>query len=134
MSQENVELFRRAAQAWDRGDLDGLLAFYDADAELDFARYDGWVERPVFRGHAAIRAFLEQWREPFAAYQYEVERYIDAGERVLALCSQSGSGSGSTGLAIMRLAQLATFKDGLIVRIENYSNREEALEAVGLSE
>jgi ketosteroid isomerase-like protein len=134
VSQENVELFRRAAEAWDRGDLDELLAFYDPEAELDFARYDGWVERSVFRGHAEIRTFLEQWREPFAGYRYEVERYVDAGERVLALCSQSGTGFGSTGLAMMRLAQLATFRDGLIVRIENYSNRKEALEAVGLSE
>jgi ketosteroid isomerase-like protein len=134
MSQENVELFRRGAEAWDRGDLDELLALYDAEAELDFVRFEGWVERPVFRGRAAIRAFFEQWREAFADYRYEVERYVDAGERVLALCSQSGAGPGSTGLAMMRLAQIATFKDGLIVRMENYSDREQALDAVGLSE
>jgi ketosteroid isomerase-like protein len=134
MSQENVELFRRGADAWDRGDLDELLALYDAEAELDFVRFEGWVERPVFRGRAAIRAFFEQWREAFADYRYEVERYVDAGERVLALCSQSGAGPGSTGLAMMRLAQIATFKDGLIVRMENYSDREQALDAVGLSE
>jgi hypothetical protein len=35
---------------------------------------------------------------------------------------------------MMRLAQIATFKDGYIVRLENYSNRAEALEAVGLTE
>ena len=134
MSQENVELFRRGAEAWDRGDLDELLALYDAEAELDFVRFEGWVERPVFRGRAAIRAFFEQWREAFADYRYVVERYVDAGERVLALCSQSGAGPGSTGLAMMRLAQIATFKDGLIVRMENYSDREQALDAVGLSE
>jgi len=134
MSQENVELFRRAADAWDRGDFDALLAFYDPDAELDFARYDGWVERTVFRGPPAIRAFLEQWRGAFSDYRYEVERYIDLGERVLALCSQSGVGPGSSGVAMMRLAQLATFKDGCILRLENYSDRQEALQAVGLSE
>jgi ketosteroid isomerase-like protein len=134
MSQENVELFRRGAEAWGRGDLDELLTLYDPEAELDFVRFDGWVERPVFRGREAIRAFFEQWREAFADYRYEVERYVDAGERVLALCSQSGAGPGSTGVAMMRLAQIATFKDGYIVRLENYSNRAEALEAVGLSE
>jgi ketosteroid isomerase-like protein len=32
MSQENVELFRQAAEAWDRGDLDALLALYDPEA------------------------------------------------------------------------------------------------------
>jgi ketosteroid isomerase-like protein len=133
MSRENVELFRRGAEAWDRGDLDELLALYDPEAELDFASYEGWVERPVFRGRAAIRAFFEQWRETFADYRYEVERYVDAGERVLALCSQRGAGPGSTGVAMMRLAQIATFKDGLIVRMENYSDREQALEAMGLT-
>jgi ketosteroid isomerase-like protein len=134
MSQENVELFRRAAEAWGRGDLDGLLTLYDPDAEMDFVRFEGWVERPVFRGREAIRAFLEQWREAFVGYRFDVERCIDVGERVLALCSQSGAGAGSTGLAVMRLAQIATFKDGLVVRLENYSDRTQALEAVGLSE
>jgi ketosteroid isomerase-like protein len=133
MSQENVELFRRGAEAWSRGDLDELLLLYDPEAELDFVRFEGWVERPVFRGHAAIRAFFEQWRVVFTEYRYEVERYIDAGERVLVLCSQSGAGPGSTGVAMMRLAQIATFKNGLIVRMENYSNRAEALAAVGMS-
>jgi ketosteroid isomerase-like protein len=134
MSQENVELFRQAAAAWDRGDLDGLLAVYDPDAEMDFVRFEGWVERPVFRGREEIRAFLEQWREAFVGYRFEVERYIDAGERVLALCSQSGSGVGGSGLAVMRLAQIATFKEGLVVRLENYSDRKQALEAVRLAE
>ena len=134
MSQENVALFQQGAEAWDRGDLAGLLGCYDPDIEMDFAAYDGWVERPVFRGHAEIRAFLEQWREAFAGYRFEVERCIDLGERVLALCSQSGAGTGSSGLAVMRLAQIATFKDGLIVRLQNYSDRKQALEAVGLSE
>jgi ketosteroid isomerase-like protein len=85
MSQGNVELFRQAAEAWDRGDLDDLLARYDPEVELDFVRFEGWVERPVFRGREAIRAFLEQWREAFVDYRFEVERYIDAGERVLAI-------------------------------------------------
>jgi ketosteroid isomerase-like protein len=134
MSQENVELFRRGAEAWRRGDLDELLTLYDPEAELDFVRFEAWLERTVFRGRAAIRAFFEQWLEAFADYRYEVERYVDAGERVLALCSQSGAGPGSTGVAMMRLAQIATFKDGYIVRMENFSNRDEALQAVGLSE
>jgi ketosteroid isomerase-like protein len=134
MSQENVELFRQAAEAWDRGDLDDLLAVYDPEAELDFVRFEGWIERPVFRGREAIRGFLEQWREAFVDYRFEVERYIDAGERVLAICSQSGAGLGSDGVAVMRLAQIATFKDGLVVRLENYSDRRQALKAVGLSE
>ena len=133
MSQENVELFRHAAEAWDRGDLDDLLARYDPEVELDFVLFEGWVERPVFRGREAIRAFLEQWREAFEDYRFEVERYIDAGERVLAICSQSGAALGSNGVAVMRLAQIATFKDGLIVRLENYSDRAQALKAVGLS-
>jgi ketosteroid isomerase-like protein len=134
MAEANVELFRRAAEAWDRGDLDALLAFYHPDSKLVFEHYEGWIERPVFRGRAAIRAFLEQWLAPFSEYRYEVERYVDLGDRVLALCSQSGIGPGSTGVAMMHLAQLGAFKDGLIVRMENYSDRREALKAVGLSE
>jgi ketosteroid isomerase-like protein len=129
-----VELFRQAAEAWERGDLDDLLARYDPEAELDFVRFEGWVERPVFRGREAIRAFLAEWREAFVDYRFEVERYVDAGDRVLAICSQSGASLGSDGVTVMRLAQIATFKEGLIVRLENHSDREDALKTMGLSE
>jgi hypothetical protein len=37
-------------------------------------------------------------------------------------------------VTVMRLAQIATFKEGLIVRLENHSDREDALKTMGLSE
>jgi ketosteroid isomerase-like protein len=135
MSQENVEVFRHGVEAWNRRDLDGLFGeVWDPEIEFDFSRYEGWPEARTLRGEAEVRAFLEQWRDTFSDYRFEVERYVHAGSRVLALCSQRGAGRDSSGVAMMNFAQIATVKDGRIVRLENYSNRNEALEAVGLSE
>jgi ketosteroid isomerase-like protein len=134
MSQENVELFERAADMWNRGDLDGMFsAVWSPDLEFDMRHYEGWPEEPTYRGEKAVRAFLEQWRDTFSDYHFVVERYFDVGPYVVAFCSQAGGHEG-TGIAMMRLAQLATVEDGRIVRLANYSDREAALEAVGLRE
>ena len=41
MSQENVELVRRSWEAWERGDMEAIFAFYDPEivSDLDFPRF-----------------------------------------------------------------------------------------------
>ncbi len=132
MSRENVALVQQAAETWNRGDLDALFEIYDPDIELDNSRYEGWPDEASLRGRDAVRGFLEQWRNTFSDYRYDVEQYVDAGDRVVALCSQGGAGRDSSGIAMMRWAQVATVRHGRILRLENYSDREEALAAAGV--
>jgi ketosteroid isomerase-like protein len=134
MSQENVEIARRAAVTWNDGDLEAFWALYHPDVEWDARNYSGWPEEPVYRGKEAVRKLLEEWRAIFSDYEFGVDRYVDLGERVLSICWQRGRGTGSGTPVLMEFAQVITVRDGLIVRNENYSDREEALEAVGLSE
>ena len=64
-----------------------------------------------------------------------MERYLDIDdERVVTLCWQRGVGTGSEVPVEMDFAQVFTVKGGAITRIDVYSERAEALEAVGLSE
>ncbi len=134
MSRENVELFERAADAWNRGDVDAMFATaWSPEIEFDMAHYEGWPEEAAYRGEEAVRAFLDQWRATFSDYRFEVERYFDVGPHVVAFCSQEG-GLASAGTTMMRFAQVATVENGRIVRVANYSDRQEALAAVGLPE
>src|SRR5687767_9367247 len=110
MSQENMAIALTAAEAWREGDIQALLQMYDPEIEWDFTQYAGWPEEPVIRGHEAVRAFLEQWRDTFTEYEYEIERHIDAGERVVFLCAQHGRGQVSDSPVLMRWAQVATFR------------------------
>jgi ketosteroid isomerase-like protein len=134
MSRENLEVAGRAYDAWNRADLDALVAIYHPEVEWDFSNFEGWPEESVIRGPDAVRSFLEEWRAIFGDYEFGVERVIDVDERVVSLCRQGGSGRESSRPAIMEFAQILTIRGGRIVRVENYSDRREALERVGLEE
>ena len=64
MSQENVEIVRRGTDAYNRGDLHGILDHWASDAVLDWSRSRG-LDAGVFRGHGEIRAF---WRRLLATF------------------------------------------------------------------
>jgi ketosteroid isomerase-like protein len=67
MSQ-NVELFRRAADAFNDGDRDAFLAYFDAEvvASPRMAPIEG-----VFRGHDGVRLWFETLRGTFPDFHSE---------------------------------------------------------------
>jgi ketosteroid isomerase-like protein len=135
MSRENVQVVERAWEAWRRGDLDAVLSFYTPDAEFDFGRFEGWVEAEVLRGTSEIRGFLSDWRGSVDSHDPVMETVLDAeDDRVLGLVRERGRGHGSSAELELQVAHLYTLSNGLITRLDLYSDRAEALEAVGLSE
>jgi ketosteroid isomerase-like protein len=133
MSQENVEIVRRGWEAWIRGDLDALFALFDPAVKWDTTSFEGWPEEGLYHGHAGVRRFMEEWLASWDRYEAGVEEYLDAGgERVVVLCWQQGFGPGSDAPVHMDFAQVCSVKDGLVTRIEAWSDRGKALEAVGL--
>jgi len=132
-SQPNVEIVRRGWDAWISGDLDALFEVFDPSIEWDATRLEGWPEDEVYYGHDGVRRFLEDWLASWERYEAGVEEYIDAGDdRVLVVCWQRGYGPGSHVPVQMDWAQICTLKRGLVCRLEAYSDRDEALKAVGL--
>jgi uncharacterized protein len=134
MSRENVELVRRAYEAWNRGDFDAAAEYLDP--EIEWRTPPNIPEAGTWHGRdevgERVAAFLESWEELHAG----VEELIDAGDRVVALVRFSGRGRG-TGLAVEGTsvdATVWTLREGKAVRIEMYGGTAEALEAVGLRE
>src|SRR6185312_1301967 len=82
MSQENVEIVRRAIEAWTRRDLERALQDLDPDAEVDWSESFG-VQRGVYRGIEEIRRVWEEWLEFFEEIDVRAEAFIDAGEHVV---------------------------------------------------
>ena len=139
MSEENVEVVRRAFETFQAGmELGDPGAAYDAgvmaaDAEWVTAReIDG---RTVWAGREEFVDFMRTWTEPFENWSVQIERLIDVDDdRVVALTHQSATGEESGVPVEMNLAQLYELKDGLIVRVTHYVTHADALEAAGLSE
>jgi ketosteroid isomerase-like protein len=97
-----------------------------------------WIEMHEFPGGAAHeglpavkRAFSEILRT-WSRYRLEVQEFIDAGDRVRVEAHEYGLGKHSSVEIDRVLFQILTVRDGCVVRIENYTLREQALEAVGL--
>jgi ketosteroid isomerase-like protein len=133
MSQENVEIVRRAWEAWIAGDLDAQFESFHPEVEVSFEHFDGWPENPVVYGHDGVRKFFVDWLASWERYEAGVEEYIDVDhERVLVLCWQRGYGPGSHVPVQMDWAQIVTIKDGLVLRMDSYSDRPAAREAVDL--
>jgi len=76
MSQENVEIVRRALDAFD-ADLTGMARFWDA--EIDWRAIEGAPDDVgLFKGHDAMRRYYRQWFETFDDFRIETEELIDA--------------------------------------------------------
>src|SRR5438045_1126260 len=134
MSQENVELLVQAIAVANRGDLDAVAGLYHPDVELrDLQHPPDAPERLI--GIDAIRAYWDQWDDAFDDFTAEIEEYLDAGTYVLMATRWRGKGKDS-GLEIdLRAVEVVELADGKIARLTTgYSNKAEALKAVGLAE
>ena len=124
MSQENIEIVRQ-------------FVLLDLEAALELADPDiVWnpVEEPPRQGHQAVRENLERWESGWEAYEATPVQFTDTGDRVVATLRIRGIGRGS-GIAIDALFyEVYTLRGGKIVRMDEFTERVEALEAVGLSE
>src|SRR2546423_7895380 len=134
MSQENVEIARAAFAAWNAGDRDmdavfahfhPALVYHPRADEPDPSPHIG---REAFEGLAL--GFLEAFRNP----EFDVEELIDAGDLVIASTVMHGRGSASGADVTDAYVFVYKLRDGLIVEGWEYRTRQEALEAVGLSE
>ena len=104
------------------------------DFVWDMSNYHGWPEQQVYEGVDGAAAFLSDWIDAWEDWELELEALHDAGDRVVAFMHQRGRSKEGGMTVEMSFAQVFTFRDGKQARMEVYSDRDEALAAVGLSE
>ena len=134
MSQENVEVALRHVEALRRRDVDALIALVSPDVKWEDAIF--WTEPThVYGGEAALRAWFQAVVEPWESIDAEVEEVTEAGDdRVLlgAVLTARGHASGAEtqirGWSVLRIT------NGKITRRQVFLDRDQALEAAGLSE
>jgi ketosteroid isomerase-like protein len=132
MSQENVEMVRRGADAFNRRDAEGFGVLLAPDAEIVPLR--AALEGTVYRGPAAATEFFADSDESWENLHVEVEEIRDGGECILAFGRLWGRGRGSGVDTEMPMAWVVRFRDGQITTFRAYTDPDEAAEAAGLSE
>jgi ketosteroid isomerase-like protein len=124
MSHENVEIVRR-------------FLIVDVDEALTYAD-PGIVWNPIeelpTQGHDAVRASLARWKAEWDDYEVLPEEFVDGGDRVLATVRVRGRGRGSGVEIDARFYDLYTLRDGMIIRMDQFTERSQALEAAELGE
>ncbi len=132
MSQEHVDRVRDFIDAYNRRDFDTAVEDFDPEIE--------WVmparqRSDSGRGPGAAIRFWEEIDETMEELRLEPQEFIDAGDRVATRLRHHGRGKGS-GVEINEelYHQVATFRDGRIVRMEYFAEWGEALNAAGISE
>ena len=120
MSQESVEIVRRFLCV----DVDEALTY--ADPEIVWNP----IEEVPTQGHDAVRESLARWKAAWDDYKVMPEEFEDRGNRIVVTVRLAGRGRGS-GLEIDALFyDVYTLRDGMIVRMDQFTERSHALEAV----
>jgi ketosteroid isomerase-like protein len=141
MSQENVEIVLAANAVFERDFFRWLQddAGWDAFAphlhpDVEHVSVNRVEDRVVHDNAEAFRRGWSMWVAPWESYRQEIDEAFDCGERVLLLVTHYARAPGTNHEVEMKGASLWTIRDGLIVRLESYTDRAEALKAVGLEE
>ena len=137
MSQESVQIVRKVYEAGARGDTEAVLSCYDPEVEFDgsrfaFTRLVGGAG--VYRGHEGLRAFFRAYYSAWSEIHDDYEELIDLGEHVVSVVTARGRGRASGVDVEYPGAAVWTVRQGKIVRVVWFPNRDEALEAARVSE
>lgn len=85
----------------------------------------------TYHGHAGLRAFMEALLGRVDS-RVEVEEYVEAGDRVVAIGRTRGAVRSSGTPFDIRVAHVWTIRDGKAVRFEAYIDTPGMLEALGI--
>ena len=133
MSQENVEIVRRAFASFNRRDLAGAVAVFERDAE--WVPYLAALEEEIYRGRDDIERMWREVLRDVPDFQIEfVEVVAESPDTVVLKVEFRGMGKASGADIRTSVYQAASFRAGKVTRVQGFRTAAEALEAVGLRE
>jgi ketosteroid isomerase-like protein len=127
MSPANVELVRDLKEQWNRGERSDTPAFHP---DVEFLPLRAATEGS-YRGIAGIEKFVADTEQTFNKFELRTE-VLDLGERVLAWGTIHVRARQSGIETDIPTGGLFDFRDGKIVRWEDFGSKEKALEAARL--
>jgi uncharacterized protein len=127
-----IVALKSAYAAFNRGDIDAAVESFDPQIE--------WSEPAEFPGGGAyhgrdeVKRYLTQSRAPWAEGGSEPEQFIPSGNRIVVFVHARFRPKGSNEWADVRLADVYTIRDGKIVQMRAFADRQEALRWVGVED
>ncbi len=131
MSQENVEIVKRALAEFQRGNF-WVPEFFEPDVRIRWLDAVGAPSETV--GLQDMSTFMLNWLETFDNMSMVAERVVDAGDQVVVIAAWQGRGKASGVDTEWRQGTVWTLRDGRVASVIGYQEPSDAFEAAGLSE
>jgi uncharacterized protein len=132
MSEENIEVVRRSIDAFNRGDRDDWLADFAPEAEWHTT--GRFPDAGVYRGREGLERFWAELQEDIEELSVSVSDIRAIGDTVFVAGMGGGRGKRSKAHSEESIWYVVTLRDGRIVRVQGFTDRDGALEAAGLRE
>jgi uncharacterized protein len=127
MSQKNVDKARAFIEAYNQRDFDAAVESFDPEIDWVLPAHQS---SDSGRGPDEVRRFWEGLDETFEELRLEPQEFVDDGDQVATRLRYYGRGKGSGIVVEGELYhQVVTFRDGRMVRIEYFTDWDQALEA-----
>jgi ketosteroid isomerase-like protein len=128
----NAQAIKRALERWNRGDRTPRLDEIHPEIEVHTAIASAFRGEP-FRGYEGVREWLAAVDESFERWDVELDDIHELGDVAVVLGAVHARGRGS-GLELdLPTALVIDFRDGRVIRIRIFQDRDEALAAGGLT-
>ncbi|MDX6615859.1 MAG: hypothetical protein QOD60_950 [Solirubrobacterales bacterium] len=134
MSEENIELFSRAVEAFNQRDVETLVEITTPDFE--FVPYLATlIETTTYWGHEGLKEYLADADSAWEEIHVRLDDVRDAGDGLIYSSGELYGRGRASGLEVrVPLAWVSEISDGNFTRIQSYQTVAEALKAAGLSE
>jgi ketosteroid isomerase-like protein len=132
MSEENVDVVRALYERFGEGDFRASVDLFDR--HVSFVLLPDAPEAEAYVGVEAVARGTRLLFETWADLTMEAEELIAAGDTVLVSVRQRGVARISGVPTEAHYFTLWSFRGRKVIRIENFPERAQALEAAGLSE
>jgi ketosteroid isomerase-like protein len=130
MAQENVELLHRVYEAFNRSDLDSILALCDPDLEFTSRVMEVEGGGP-YRGHDGVRAWWESIRDVAPDLRTEIEEVRDLGDVTITRLRVRGHGAGSRAPLDQTQWEVTRWRNRKMISWAIFLTETEALGAAG---
>ena len=128
--QRTLDLIAQGVEAFNAGDIDGMLAPMHPDVEFQPLR--AVLEGSVYHGHEGFRRWLEDMAEDWQQFDLDVIEVSEPGANcVLVHGRVHARGRTSVVELDATAAWLCELQDGLISRLRFYRDVAAALDAAG---
>jgi uncharacterized protein len=128
MFQEDVERLRGAYQAFNEGGVEAILERLGSTFQV--RDRESSPDRETRHGREGIKQLFDSYMEAFDALHLEPEEFIDAGDQIVVTLHQWIRGKGSGAEVFGRIAHVWTMREGAVLGLRIFGDKERALEAL----